>query len=191
MKIFTVHSLGIFNLWIFMLLFALPILITVINQPGIFHATSEKFKNKRETTEFRKFIAAKFFMMFYFIYAILVPIPFSSVLFIPGLIVYSAGFICYVSAWVVIFKTGPDKLFDKGPFRFSRHPVYVSSFILFTGAGLMSSSLLFLILSILVGITHVRNGRSEEISCMEVYGEEYLQYIKRTPKWFGIPKKQQ
>ena len=150
MKIMPTHSLGFLNLWILMFLFALPILVTVITKPQIFSATSEQFRNKKNSSEFRFFIAAKFFMLFYFIYSFFVPFSSNSSLFIAGAVVYLFGFSFYIAAWVIISKTGPNKLFTTGPFRFSRHPVYVSSFVMFLGAGIISSSLLFLIISILV-----------------------------------------
>lgn len=51
-----------------------------------------------------------------------------------------------------------------------------------------SASWLFLLLSIVLIITHFYNAVPEERECLEVYGNAYREYINRTPRWVGIPK---
>jgi protein-S-isoprenylcysteine O-methyltransferase Ste14 len=37
-------------------------------------------------------------------------------------------------------------------------------------------------------ITHVKEISIEESECTKKYGTDYIEYMKRTPKWLGIPK---
>lgn len=187
MKIFAAHSIGIFNLWIFMFLFAVPILLTISFRGHVFHATSSKFRSSRSSRELRTFIAAKFYMMFYFIYSIFIPLRFDSAVAAAGLIVYIIGFAVYSASWIVISAAPEGSIFRKGPFRFSRHPVYLSAAVLFLGAGLMSGSIIFLALSVLTGISHMHNAYDEEKICLETYGEEYRAYSEKTARWIGLP----
>jgi len=126
-------------------------------------------------------------MLIYFLYSIVVPVRLDTSFAITGLVVYIIGFLFYSAAWITIATSGGGRVISKGPFQFSRHPVYVSSAVLFIGAGVISKSYIFLGLSILVGITHMYNALAEERICLEIYGDEYRRYISSTPRWLGRP----
>jgi protein-S-isoprenylcysteine O-methyltransferase Ste14 len=126
-------------------------------------------------------------MLVYFLYSIVVPAHLDTPLAITGLIIYIVGFVLYSAAWIAVATSGGGKVISSGPFRFSRHPIYVSSAVLFIGAGLVSESFLFLGLSLLVGVTHMGNALAEEKICLEAFGDEYRKYIARTPRWLGFP----
>jgi protein-S-isoprenylcysteine O-methyltransferase Ste14 len=89
---------------------------------------------------------------------------------------------------VNIATTPVDRPVTRGLYRYSRHPMYVASFIAPIGAGIASASWLFLLLSVLCIITHFMNGIFEERLCLETYGSDYQEYLNRTPRWIGIPK---
>jgi protein-S-isoprenylcysteine O-methyltransferase Ste14 len=127
-------------------------------------------------------------MMFYFIYSVLIPVKLKSGAAVAGLIIYIAGFAVYASAWVVIASPGEGCLFKRGPFRYSRHPVYLSAAILFLGTGLMSNSIFFLGLSVVTALTHMHNAYGEEKNCIETFGDEYSTYMIQTPRWIGRPR---
>ena len=187
MNIFAVHSFGFFNLWLLMALYALPILLTIILHKHVFQPTSSRFSNSRSSREYNLFIVSKIIMLVYFLYSIVVPVRLDTSFAITGLAIYIIGFLFYSAAWIAIATSGGGKVISTGPFRFSRHPVYVSSAVLFVGAGFVSKSFIFLGLSILVGITHMYNALAEERICLEIYGDEYRRYISSTPRWLGRP----
>lgn len=187
MSIFAEHSLGFFNLWLLMVLYALPMLITIMLRDRVFQPTSSRFSSSRGSREYNLFIISKILMLIYFLYAIVIPIRLEKLSAIIGLIVYIIGFSFYSVAWITIAQSEKGKVFSSGPFRFSRHPVYVSSVIQFIGAGFISGSWFYLGLSFLVGISHVRNSLEEERICLETYGDKYRQYMVNTPRWFGWP----
>jgi len=66
--------------------------------------------------------------------------------------------------------------------------MYVSLLFIFIGASITSASWLFLVLSIMLIITHFYNAIPEERECLEVYGNAYREYMNRTPRWIGISK---
>lgn len=188
MRLLPVHSFGLFNLWILMVLYSLPILLTIIVRKRIFHPTSSRFSSARSSREYRFFIASKFIMLGYFLYAFAIPIQLDTPITVIGLAIYAAGFVLYSAAWITVAISGGGAVLSNGPFRFSRHPIYVSSAILFVGAGFVSRSYLFLGLSLLVGFTHMQNAVAEERICLEVYGKEYRNFMAGTPRWLGRPR---
>jgi len=88
------------------------------------------------------------------------------------------------------FTTTPiDKPVSKGIFRYSRNPMYLGGFILFIGISLVSISWsYFLIALVWMILTHVMEIPVEESECIKKYGTDYIEYMKKTPKWLGIPK---
>jgi len=187
MNIFAVHSFGFFNIWLLMVLYALPILLTIIFHKHVFYPTSSRFSSSRSSREHTLFIVSKIIMLIYFLYAIVVPAHLDTSYAITGFIIYIIGFAVYSAAWITIATSKGGKIFSNGPFRFSRHPVYISSAVLFIGAGFVSKSYFFLGLSLLVGISHMRNALAEEKICLETFGDEYRRYMANTPRWFGRP----
>lgn len=187
MRVFPVHSFGFFNLWLLMVIYALPILLTIIFHKHVFLPTSSRFSSSRSSREYNLFIISKIFMLIYFLYAIVVPVHLNTSTATIGLLIYIMGFVFYATAWLTIATSRGGKIFSSGPFRYSRHPVYVSSAIMFLGAGLISKSWVFLGFSLLVGISHMHNALIEERICLETFGEEYSQYMENTPRWLGLP----
>ena len=171
-----------------MVLYALPILLTVFIRKHIFRPTSSHFSSMRSSQEYRLFMISKYLMLVYFLYAIVIPIRLDTSFSLVGAIIFIIGFVIYTIAWINMGTSEKGKVFSRGMFRFSRHPVYISSAVVFLGAGLISRSWFYLVLSLLVGISHMRNAFAEEQICLHIFGEEYRQYMTRTPRWFGLPK---
>ena len=189
MSIFPDHSLGVFNLWIMVVLYGLPILLTIAIRKRIFQATSFRFKNSQEPGENSIFIISKILMLIYFLYSFVVPVRLDTVPGIIGLTSYLFGFAVYTAGWITVAKSDSGEMFSSGPFRFSRHPIYFASAVQFFGAGLISQSWVYLGLSILVGISHMGNALVEEQTCLEAFGDEYRHYMRSTPRWFGWRRK--
>lgn len=187
MRIFTEHTLGFFNLWLLMFLYTLPIFLILIFDKHVFQSTTSRFSSSRGSREYILFIISKILMLMYFLYAIVMPMHYDTSSAIIGLMIYVIGFALYSATWITIAKTEKGKVFSRGPYRFSRHPVYISSAILFIGAGFISQSWFFLGLSIVVGISHMYNALAEEKICMETFGDEYKHYMTNTPRWVGCP----
>ncbi|UCD13700.1 MAG: isoprenylcysteine carboxylmethyltransferase family protein, partial [Thermoplasmatales archaeon] len=77
----------------------------------------------------------------------------------------------------------------KGIFRYSRNPMYLGGFIFFIGISLVCISwIYFLVVLIWMIFLHVIDVPVEESECIKKYGKDYLEYMKRTPRWIGVPK---
>jgi len=51
-----------------------------------------------------------------------------------------------------------------------------------------SASWIFLLLSVVIIVLQTSQAIAEERGCLETYGDEYQEYLNRTPRWIGIPK---
>lgn len=87
----------------------------------------------------------------------------------------------YFSPHVEIQKE--HKLIEKGLYKYIRHPSYLGSILSLTGLSIAFESLLSLIFSlILSSIFYGYRIKVEEKELIKIFGNEYLNYIKRTKR---------
>ena len=90
---------------------------------------------------------------------------------------------------MINFADAPsDKPATKGVYAVSRNPMYFSMFLIFVGISLACVSWFFLLLTMIWMILADIGVVAEERLCLEMYGDSYREYMKRTPRWIGIPK---
>ncbi len=141
-------------------------------------------------TEKRLFAFSRVVMFLPIIYSIFLPLKLGTTWFYVGLPIALAGLIMLLTVWVN-FATTPfdDEPITTGLYRYSRHPMYLTSFLMYIGISIACASWLFLLLSIAsVLFANVRFAGFEERLCLEKYGANYRGYMDRTPRWLGLPK---
>ena len=73
---------------------------------------------------------------------------------------------------------------SEGPFRFSRHPMYLGFIALVAGCSVLAGTLLpFLVLGVMVWLFTVRFVLPEEAHMEEQFGEEYRRYKTSVRRW--------
>ena len=186
MSAIPVFEIGVWNAWLLMLpLVLIPAIFASIKK-GLFKKTESMVKlSKAEKIVFR---FSKVFLLLLFLYSIFLPLKLGTLWFYVGLPISLLGIVMYIIVSVNIASTPVDRAVTTGLFRYSRHPMYVTSFVAPVGAGIASASWLFLLLSVLCIITHFYNGIFEERLCLKAYGSDYQEYLDRTPRWIGFPK---
>ena len=188
MQLIPVFKIGILNAWIFILLVILPLVLVVLFQRGVFKKTDSIHSSILTGRENKIFIFSKVILFSVFIYSVFLPLKLGTIWFYAGLPIYLLGLILHTIAWVNVATSPPDKPVTKGLYRYSRHPMYITFPLIFIGTSIASASWLFLVLSIMLVITHFYNGTIEERECIKAYGKAYREYMNKTPKWVGIPK---
>jgi protein-S-isoprenylcysteine O-methyltransferase Ste14 len=141
-------------------------------------------------TEKRLFGFSRVVMFLPIIYSIFLPLRLGSMWFYVGLPITLVGLIMLLTVWVS-FATTPvdDEPITTGLYRYSRHPMYLTSFLMDIGISIVCASWLFLLLAIASMLfAHVRFAGFEERFCLEKYGDAYREYMNKTPKYLGIPK---
>lgn len=84
-----------------------------------------------------------------------------------------------------------QRLVTYGIFRWVRNPLYVGNFFIWMGFVVISGVLLFLPIAILIfGLEYTFIVAYEEGVLESIFGQEYLDYKKTTPRWIPRPPKQ-
>ncbi|MFO8036068.1 MAG: isoprenylcysteine carboxylmethyltransferase family protein [Anaerolineales bacterium] len=81
------------------------------------------------------------------------------------------------------------ELVTSGVFRWSRHPQNLGWGLFMIGVGLVSRSLLALLMALIFWVMFVAYVPIEEHYLEDLYGEAYREYKQRTYRYFGPPKK--
>jgi len=189
MSLIPAFEIGIWNAWIFTIWLMIVFFLEPLN---IIPKGREKGSDfTAEFSRTQKYVLRSFHIIYLLlvIYSIFVPLKLGTAWFYAGLPIYLVGLISYAMVWVGFATTPPDKLVTKGIYRYSRHPMVLSTIILFVGIGIATASWIFLLLPVVYMITPLlRMVEAEERHCLKHYGDAYREYMKRTPRWLGIPK---
>lgn len=190
MSLIPAFEIGVLNAWIFMLYFPLhPLIMIAINKLVGGGDINKKMTDVPYTgAEKKMFNAMVTLILLACIYAIFLPLKLGTLWFYIGLPVYLIGFIMFIWAIVNIAKTPEGKPFTKGTYRYSRHPMTFWGNIMHLGVSIASASWVFLLFSVVVAILLHYLVIVEERGCLDYYGDAYREYMKRTPRWIGIPK---
>ena len=188
MSLIPEFKIGLWNAWIFMFFYHL-----ITYAPG--YLNREMAKRAFTIPEYNKKEKILNYVLYiiYFIsiiYTIFLPLNIGTVWFYTGLFVYLLGIVVNILA-VASFATTPrDKPVTKGIYRISRNPFYFGYFLVCIGIGIASASWIFLVYAIIYMILQHILVIPEERACLEKYGDAYREYMKRTPRYIGIPKKE-
>jgi protein-S-isoprenylcysteine O-methyltransferase Ste14 len=122
------------------------------------------------------------------ILSIFLPLKLGTVWFWVGLAVYVLGLVISCAALWTIGVTEPGEPWTTGIYHYSRHPIALGTLLPMVGAGLASTSWLFLLFcAVLAVISHI-SAVAEERATAEEYGAAYEEHMARTPRWLGLPK---
>ena len=188
MTLLPAFKIGFWNAWIFMSVFLLQMLIIMFVDKRIWEKSHIPKEVKRNKFERYVGIIGNIVWLAAMGYSVFLPIQQSSVWFFPGLIIYIAGLIIFAIATLNFVSTQADQLITKGIYRYSRHPMYLATFLICLGTGIASISLLFVLLSALMFVCLYYESLIEERFCLEKYSNAYEKYMDNVPGWFGIPK---
>jgi protein-S-isoprenylcysteine O-methyltransferase Ste14 len=183
-----ISKIGVWNAWIFMSVFLVQMLIILLSNRATrkrSHVSPEHRKNVRD-----RYIGpiANLVWLTALIYSIFLPLRLGTMWFSAGFTVFLIGVL--VLSWSTYdFMTTPeDKIIQKGIYKYSRHPMYLATFLICLAAGIAAVSYLFILLSLLIMICFHYEAILEEKCCLEEYGTLYEAYMNRVPRWIGIPK---
>lgn len=111
-----------------------------------------------------------------------------------GLILYAGALALFWSAVAATparelapcFQDGlPRQVIVSGPFRYVRHPFYVSYLLAWTGAAAASERWTLVLTVIAMGVIYEAAARREESALLNgPVGNEYSEYVKRTGRYF-------
>ena len=121
------------------------------------------------------------YILYYgFLFAsIFIPLQTELIIFYIGIVLFVIGIIFY-SASIFYFSISEyNKPVTEKVYKISRHPVYLSFFIIGIAISMAGASLFLLIIVILHFISTIFIIKEEEKNCIASYGEEYKNYMKK------------
>ncbi len=186
MSLVPAFQIGVWNAWILTLAYSMvpPLLMALINREAL--KKSERPSLSGTLKKIYTCITAIYFIAL--LYSVFLPLRLGEAWFYAGLAVYLIGLVMYIIAWVN-FDTAPlDEPVFNGLYRYSRHPMYLSQFLVLIGVGIAAAAWLFLLFAIVYTTFSLFRAIHEEGLCLEKYGEAYREYMNRTPRWIGTLK---
>ena len=189
MSLIPALKIGLWNAWIFMSAFLLQMLVMLFADKRIWKKSHLPIEARRDKLERNIGIVANFFWLLAMVYSVFLPLRLGTIWFYIGLSIFVIGLILMTIATFNFITTPADQLIIEGVYKFSRHPMYLSTFIICLGSGIATGSLLFIFLSIIMALCFFQEALIEERYCLDRYGNAYREYINRTPRWIGIPNK--
>jgi len=121
-------------------------------------------------------------------YSIFLPLLLGTIWFYIGFSVFVFGTILLSFATYSFITTPTDQLIQNGVYNFSRHPMYLATFMICLGTSIATLSWIFILLSVIIAICFYFEARLEERYCRKIYRDLYEEYMDKVPRWLGIPK---
>ena len=187
MSLIPAFELGLWNAWIFMICaYLVPFISIFISKDK----TKLKRLNVSVPIKHEKLlnVISTAIWIAGIIYSIFLPLQLGTIWFFLGLVIFLIALVFSLSATFFVRTTPADKPFTKGSYRYSRHPFYAAETLIFLSIAIASVSWVFLMLTVIMSIFHLIYALAEEKYCLKRYGEDYREYMNRTPRWIGIPK---
>jgi len=119
------------------------------------------------------------------LYAAFLPMKTGTACFYIGVFLFALGMLLTAISLINYTNTPFDKPAVSGLYKYSRNPIYVSYAIIWYGAVLVLGSWTLLILHTAeIALCHI-GVLEEEKDCEEQYGQSYLEFKTRVPRYFG------
>lgn len=189
MALVPAFEIGLYNGWIFMSVFLIQMLaIMLINKRARerSHIPREARRNKFERNVG---FTGNFIWLLALCYSVFLPLQSGTTWLYIGNAVFLIGLTLMAIATYNFIVTPPNQLITKGAYKFSRHPMYLATFLICMGAGIAALSWLFIFLSLIMAFCFYHEALIEERYCLSKYGKAYQDYINRTPILFGVIRK--
>lgn len=188
MQIIPAFEIGLWNAWIFAVIFLIvPLLGWVINKEAYkrlgIPPDMKLSKRDKAVGNIANIITA-----ISFLYAIFLPFKLGTAWFYIGLFIFLTAVALLIAASISFITTSTDKPVTKGIYRYSRHPLYFSCLLALIAIGIATASWIILSVAIVFFILVNIIAGSEELYCKEKYGDTYIKYLNKVPRWIGIPK---
>lgn len=185
MSLIPAFEIGLWNAWIF----TVPMVILWLVGVNFIFKKRMPESPPEEDLKGRIISIILVLMMFtLYAYSIFLPIRLGTTWFFIGLPVYLIGIILIITTMINFVTTPMDKPVVKGVYRFSRNPMFIGFFIVYTGIGVACVSWIYLLTTLIFILALVHASQTEEKMTLDHYGKPYEEYMKRTPKWIGIPR---
>ncbi len=182
-------DIGVWNGWLFMLVYPLQWLAVLVVPKHIAERTShaaEIFRSRKDK------VMAWFVQGLWIgatLYSIFVPFRTGTAWMWVGLAFFIIGVAVLVAATLAVGKTPVGRPFSTGIYRYSRHPMYLSMLLVYLAVSIAAASWVFLLITIATFFLQRYQAMKEEDYCCRELGRAYQDYMTATSRWFGLPSR--
>ncbi len=181
-------EIGFWNAWIFMSVFIWQMIIITFVNKRIRKRSHVPDEARQSALEKYIGIIANIVWFLALLYSVFLPLLLGAIWFYAGFFVFMIGLLVLAFATYRFITTPSNQLIQKGVYRISRHQMYLATFLICLGVALASASSIFILLSLILVLCLHYEALVEERYCIDTYKESYAEYMKRVPRWFGLPK---
>ena len=185
MSFMPAFELGVWNAWIFVV----PLIVYwVAGIKFLFSPRMPEYSSfeRRKDKIFSQMLIVILFASYF--YSVFVPFKLGTMWFYIGVLVYLVGMVFITLSIIDFANTPTTQPVTKGLYRYSRNPMFIGFFLTYFGLTIACVSWVYLVISILFMLIVNYLSPLEEFATLKTYGKTYEDYMKRTPKWIGIPK---
>ena len=177
-------SISITNAFWFSMLFWISNLIILRIYPT--HYKDRVLKMPKLKGIFQRVMSTFNFFIFQglLIVVVFMPLQFDTSYFVLGLVLFVISFVTYIISLVNYATSNPNQPVTKGIYRFSRNPQQITTIFMWTGIGLMTNCILIIAICTIQLITAFPAFKAQEQFCINKYGNDYIEYMKKTPRYF-------
>jgi len=189
MSLIPAFRIGIWNAWLFMSVFLLQMIAIMFVDKRVSDRSHVPSDARRNRLERYAGIIGNFIWLLAIGYSVFLPLQPGTAWFYVGFAVFFIGLTLMAIATFDFITTPADQVITKGVYQFSRHPMYLATFFICLGSGIAALSWLFIFISIILALCLYQEALIEERYCHNRHVKAYQEYINRTSRWIGIPKK--
>jgi protein-S-isoprenylcysteine O-methyltransferase Ste14 len=189
MSLVPAFHIGVWNAWLFMIIYPLQWLVVLLLPGHIAERTSHPQEIIRTRGDRILSFLTQAVWVGATLYSVFVALRVGTPWFWSGLALFLAGLAILVLASIRVACTPANRPFTCGIYRFSRHPMYLSMILVYLGVSVASVSWVFLLITAGTVFLQRHQMLEEEAYCREIFGEAYLAYLAVTARWFGLPRR--
>lgn len=189
MSLIPAFQIGVWNAWIFMIWPWVDMLVIRLVGADVYRRASGLPSEMKTSRPYRVVSYVSMVVEIMAVaYSIFLPLKLGTGWFYAGLAIFLTGLVVLTAATVNFATTPMDVPVTRGIYHYSRHPLYLSSLLIYLSVGIASASWVFLLVFVVQSVSIRISAVEEERYCLEKYGEAYSEYIDKTPRWLGLPK---
>lgn len=118
------------------------------------------------------------------IVVLFMPLKLNNPYFMFGLALFATAFVAYIISLVNYATSNPEKPVTKGIYKLSRNPQQITTILMWIGIGFMTNCILIIAICVFQFITVYPTFKVQEDFCIDKYGNDYRDYMKRAPRYF-------
>ena len=189
MSITPAFKIGMWNAWLFMSVFVLQMVVMMLADKRILEKSHVPPKARTNRLERSIGIIGSSVWFLAMGYSIFLPLQLGTIWFYMGLSIFLVGSVSLAIATINFMTTPADRLITKGIYGLSRHPMYMATFFICLGTGFAAASWIFFVLAFVMAGCFYQEALLEERYCLSQHTRTYEEYVQKTPRWLGVPKK--